>query len=102
MACRAAGCPSSLERIGQASPHLSERRAFAAESGIRNVEFHQAEMEALPLPDDSVDVVISMVCRMFPPGGQGASREPGARCQVALIGIDRDDRGCAAWSRRVL
>jgi arsenite methyltransferase len=33
--------------------------AFAAEAGAGNVEFRCAEMEALPLPDASVDVVIS-------------------------------------------
>jgi arsenite methyltransferase len=38
---------------------LSRARAHAAEAGAANVEFHEAEMEALPLPDDSVDVVIS-------------------------------------------
>ncbi|HEX2809600.1 MAG TPA: methyltransferase domain-containing protein, partial [Kineosporiaceae bacterium] len=31
----------------------------AAEAGIGNVEFVEGEMEAIPLPDDSVDVVIS-------------------------------------------
>jgi arsenite methyltransferase len=41
-------------------PDMIERaRAFAAEAGVDNVEFHQAEMESLPLPDASVDVVVS-------------------------------------------
>lgn len=34
-------------------------RGFAAEAGLGHVEFHQAEMESLPLPDESVDVVLS-------------------------------------------
>jgi ubiquinone/menaquinone biosynthesis C-methylase UbiE len=38
---------------------IQRARAFAAHAAIANVEFHQAEMEALPLPNDSVDVVIS-------------------------------------------
>jgi arsenite methyltransferase len=38
---------------------IERARTFAAQVGTENVEFHQAEMEALPLPDDSVDVVVS-------------------------------------------
>ena len=41
-------------------PEMIERaRAHAAEAHVGNVEFHHAEMESLPLPDDSMDVVIS-------------------------------------------
>lgn len=41
-------------------PEMVERaRTFAASAGLHNVEFHQAEMESLPLPDASTDVVIS-------------------------------------------
>ncbi len=41
-------------------PEMLERaRAFAAHAGVDNVAFHQGEMESLPLPDASVDVVIS-------------------------------------------
>lgn len=41
-------------------PEMIERaRAYAAEANVENVEFHQAEMESLPLPDESMDVVIS-------------------------------------------
>jgi arsenite methyltransferase len=38
---------------------LSLARANAAEAGARNVEFLKGEIEAVPLPDASVDVVIS-------------------------------------------
>jgi ubiquinone/menaquinone biosynthesis C-methylase UbiE len=38
---------------------VQRARAFAAGAGTDNVEFRQAEMEALRLSDDSVDVVIS-------------------------------------------
>lgn len=41
-------------------PEMIERaRTFAAEAGADNVELYQAEMESLPLPDASVDVVLS-------------------------------------------
>jgi arsenite methyltransferase len=38
---------------------LSLARANAAQAGVTNVEFRKGEIEALPLPDASVDVVIS-------------------------------------------
>lgn len=41
-------------------PEMVERaQGFAARAGVRNVEFLEAEMESLPLPDASVDVVVS-------------------------------------------
>jgi arsenite methyltransferase len=41
-------------------PEMVERaRSFAARAGVENVAFHHAQMESLPLPDESVDVVIS-------------------------------------------
>ncbi len=38
---------------------LSLARENAAKAGVRNVEFLKGEMESIPLPDSSVDVVIS-------------------------------------------
>ena len=38
---------------------LELARANQAEAGVDNVEFLKGEIEAVPLPDDSVDVVIS-------------------------------------------
>jgi arsenite methyltransferase len=41
-------------------PEMLERaHAFAGQAGVTNVEFRHGEMEAIPLPDASVDVVIS-------------------------------------------
>lgn len=41
-------------------PEMVERaRAYATGAHLDNVEFHRAEMESLPLPDASIDVVIS-------------------------------------------
>lgn len=41
-------------------PEMIERaERFVAEAGSDNIEFQQGEMEALPLPDASVDVVVS-------------------------------------------
>jgi arsenite methyltransferase len=38
---------------------VARARAFAEAAGLPTVEVHEGEMEALPLPDDSVDVVVS-------------------------------------------
>ena len=38
---------------------VERARGFAAQGGIGNTEFVEAEMESLPLPDASVDVVVS-------------------------------------------
>jgi SAM-dependent methyltransferase len=38
---------------------LDLARRNAAEAGVRNVEFRKGEIEALPLPDASVDLIIS-------------------------------------------
>src|SRR5438034_900037 len=35
------------------------RERYAAEAGVSNVEFLKGEIEDIPLPDESVDVVIS-------------------------------------------
>lgn len=41
-------------------PSMIDRaRAFASAAGLDNVEFTRGEMEDLPLPDGSVDVVVS-------------------------------------------
>jgi arsenite methyltransferase len=41
-------------------PEMCERaRTHAREAGLPNLEFVEGEMEAIPLPDDSVDVIIS-------------------------------------------
>jgi ubiquinone/menaquinone biosynthesis C-methylase UbiE len=40
-------------------PEMLERTAAAAEAGVANVETLEAEMEAIPLRDASVDHVIS-------------------------------------------
>src|SRR3990172_12285750 len=38
---------------------LELARQNQAEAGVSNVEFRKGEIEAIPLPDDSVDVIIS-------------------------------------------
>ena len=57
--------PAGLPRVGVAigldmtAEMLELARRNAAEAGVDNVEFLQGYLEDIPLPDDSVDVVIS-------------------------------------------
>lgn len=68
----------------------------AAEAGVRNVEWMQGELEAIPLPDRSVDVVISNGVVNLSPRKSRAFAEifrilrAGGRMVVADIVVDED------------
>jgi len=79
------GCVAS--GIDIATNLLEQARARAANAGL-NIRFEEADAEALPLPDDSFDLVVSMFGVMFTPQPAVATAElrrvtkPGG--QVAL------------------
>ncbi len=68
----------------------------AAEAGVRNVEWLRGEMEAIPLPDAGVDVVISNGVLNLSPRKSRAFAEifrilrPAGRMVVADIVVDED------------
>jgi SAM-dependent methyltransferase len=68
----------------------------AAEAGVRNVEWLSGEMEAIPLPEGSVDVVISNGVLNLSPRKSRAFAEvfrilrPGGRMVVADIVVDEE------------
>jgi arsenite methyltransferase len=70
---------------------LDRARESAAEMGLENVELHQGLIESLPLPDESVDVVISNGVIDLVPDKDAVFAEidrvlrPGGRLQVADV-----------------
>jgi SAM-dependent methyltransferase len=72
---------------------LDRARASATEMGLENVELHQGLIESLPVPDESVDVVISNGVIDLVPDKDAVFAEidrvlrPGGRLQVADVVI---------------
>jgi arsenite methyltransferase len=76
------------------TPTMLERaRESAAEMGLDNIELHQGLIESLPIPDESVDVVISNGVIDLVPDKDAVFAEidrvlrPGGRLQVADVVI---------------
>src|SRR5450759_1028804 len=96
IAARMVGPTGEVVGIDMTPAMLEKARAAAGESGIDNVEFREAYMEALPVPDGWADVVISNGVLNLTPDQQkalgemfGVSRS-GGRLPIGEVLVNRE------------
>jgi SAM-dependent methyltransferase len=96
IASRMVGATGKVVGIDMTPAMLEKARTAAAESGIDNVEFREAYMEELPVPDGWADVVISNGVLNLTPDKQKVLSEmfrvlrPGGRLQIGDILVSRE------------
>lgn len=96
IAARMVGPGGAVIGIDMTPAMLDKARAAADASGIANVEFREAFIEELPVPDGWADVVISNGVLNLTPDKQKALGEmfrvlrPGGRLQIGDIQVSRE------------
>ena len=95
IAAQMVGPEGSITGIDMTAEMLGKARAAAAELGAENVTFVEGEVEHLPFPDDSFDVVISNGVIDLVPDKDAVFSEihrvlrTGGRIQIADVTIQR-------------
>ena len=96
VAARMVGPTGHVVGVDMTPAMLEKARAAAADSGVVNVEFREAYMEALPVEDGWADVVISNGVLNLTPDKQQTLSEmfrvlrPGGRLQIGDIMVSRE------------
>jgi arsenite methyltransferase len=96
IAAEMTGLAGRVIGVDMTASMLDRARASAAEMGVTNVELHESLIEALPLDDASVDVVISNGVIDLVPDKDAVLDEidrvlrPGGRLQVADVVIHHE------------